>query len=448
MKLLQSNSAFALVCFAACCINIIGYYPGFSSPDTYDQYQQALHHVYQDWHPPLMAYVWHILLHLHHGIFPMLVAQLLLLYASCFCIGSTFKSATSKLLCVLCFLLLPFVQNFAGYIIKDVQMAYAWLLSIAIMYWLVFKHHKSYGLYAAIALLLITYGAWLRYNAVFALLPLCFIWMKVFSPLQNFWKLLLSASLLLLVIIKTEKLFKVAIGATKQYPEQVLLMHDLSGIFVTTSKNVFPQSFYQDANFDTAYIRANYRLSSYDNIWWNADHKSIVPQNITNATYQLKQAWLNAIINHPAAYLQNRCIGYLYFLRWYKRNDIFINFYFSQFPNANSYGNSSNSNIIKMGSYMAGFVMAQKNAYYMQPWFWLLLNVVLFAFLHYIKNPFKKQLALALLFSSLIYAFSQLVLFTTDSDFRYFYWNCLAISFSLFLILASVVENKQLKNNQ
>lgn len=46
---------------------------GVITPDTVEQYRQALTGQYQDWHPPITAWLWRMLLHIHGGSAPLLV---------------------------------------------------------------------------------------------------------------------------------------------------------------------------------------------------------------------------------------------------------------------------------------------------------------------------------------------------------------------------------------
>ncbi|MBW0006916.1 MAG: hypothetical protein JO335_04290, partial [Sphingomonas sp.] len=42
----------------------IGYWPGIMIDDARWQYQQAIDNAYEDWHPPLMAWIWRRLMFL------------------------------------------------------------------------------------------------------------------------------------------------------------------------------------------------------------------------------------------------------------------------------------------------------------------------------------------------------------------------------------------------
>ena len=58
-----------------------GYWPGVMIDDARWQYQQAVDNAYEDWHPPLMAWIWRRLMLLQPGPAPMLVVQLSLYWA-------------------------------------------------------------------------------------------------------------------------------------------------------------------------------------------------------------------------------------------------------------------------------------------------------------------------------------------------------------------------------
>src|SRR5260221_13697898 len=57
------------------------YWPGVMIDDARWQYQQAVDNAYEDWHPPLMAWVWRRLAFIVPGPAPMLLLQLLLYWA-------------------------------------------------------------------------------------------------------------------------------------------------------------------------------------------------------------------------------------------------------------------------------------------------------------------------------------------------------------------------------
>src|SRR5258708_13870483 len=62
-------------------LDAYGYWPGIMIDDARWQYQQAVDNAFEDWHPPLMAWIWRRLMIVEPGPAPMLTLQLLLYWA-------------------------------------------------------------------------------------------------------------------------------------------------------------------------------------------------------------------------------------------------------------------------------------------------------------------------------------------------------------------------------
>src|SRR6478672_2691796 len=65
----------------------VGYWPGIMIDDARWQYQQAVDNAYEDWHPPLMAWLWRQLSLVLPGPGPMLLLQVLLTWGGLALIG-------------------------------------------------------------------------------------------------------------------------------------------------------------------------------------------------------------------------------------------------------------------------------------------------------------------------------------------------------------------------
>jgi hypothetical protein len=210
------------------------------------------------------------------------------------------------------------------------------------------------------------------------------------------------------------------------YPEAKLFLHDLSGIFVAEKRNVFPAFLFDNPDFDTTYIRKKYTTATFDNIWWNPDglafnHKAVRTEAGTQA---LQGAWREAICQYPVTYLSNRADGFLHYLRIKNRDDFYHVFYPRIDPN--SWGLVFRENIVSR--VFIKYVWVQRNAPYMRPWFWLLVNGLLLGCTGRLKQPGHRITYAMLLLSSLLYLLASFLIYQTDVDFRYFYWNCLACS--------------------
>src|SRR5215831_14116841 len=58
--------------------NLLGRFPGEPGPDEFDQYRQAVANRFDDWHPPIMAWLWSYLRLLADGFGPIFTFQIVL----------------------------------------------------------------------------------------------------------------------------------------------------------------------------------------------------------------------------------------------------------------------------------------------------------------------------------------------------------------------------------
>lgn len=317
-------------CIAGFLFNYYSCHPGFASPDTIDQYHQALAGRYTDWHPPVMAMLWHLLNYIARGPQMMLLLQILFLWFSCWLLMRQAHSI-KWYICIVLFAWAPFIQNFIGYIIKDSQMALSLLLAVVLMLRIGSKQLKEAKWEIALCAVVLVYGSIVRPNAPPAALPLCllFAWV-LFRNSGRIVKLAAGAGFMLFIVLSNSLQYKVVHEDDMQYPTFKLYMYDLAGVYKATGDNVFPAFLYQDPHFDTAYLRTHYIPATFDDIWSNGDSLAVIPEGTEKMNNALKTAWTNAIKKHPAAYLANHADGFLYYLRLKKRN---INFHY-YFPYA------------------------------------------------------------------------------------------------------------------
>ncbi|PZF74188.1 hypothetical protein [Taibaiella soli] len=416
-----------LLCVLLFGVNVFACYPGFISPDTIDQYHQALTGVYDDWHPPVMALLWHCFMFVQKGTGPMLLFQLAMLWTACAILMSCFRNNVIKLF-VLLFCCSPIVQNFAGYIVKDVHMAFSWLLAISIILRAIVQERKLSKPEVVAVLVLLLYGTWVRINALPGVLPLLYLLVRQQFPLLKEIKkagLSVAGCLALLVIMSGVQNLVIKPEAT--HPENKLFLQDLSGIFVHTNQNVFPDFMYDpDANFDTAYIRTHFTTATFDDIW----ARNMIVDGDSVAV--LKHSWQKAVKENFPLYLRNRYDGFLYFLRIKNRPNVKLTYYwFFATPNQFQFAVRHNGLL----DAMERSVKLQANFIYMKPWFWLLVNVLLFPLAFRMKRGKMQLPFLMLLISSLFYLLPQFFIYQIDTDFRYFYWNCVAVSLAAILLV-------------
>lgn len=250
--------------FAGCDFYL--FYPGFVSPDTLDQFTQALHNSYGNWHPPTMAAVWHLLLPLWCGPQPMLILQLLFLWLGfAFLFDIALHRNKPAALFLLLLVLSPFVQNVAGNVWKDLQMSLSWFLAFAWIthawYW---KRQIAFTEFM-LCLALIAYGTWVRLSGFPATIPILFFLWKNSTLSAKYRTTLIAVSVAIIMSFLSLKLEKAVskniIHAHNDYIEYKLILHDLSGLSIRTGQNLFPPSISKWFGFDWNYIKKNYPLA-------------------------------------------------------------------------------------------------------------------------------------------------------------------------------------------
>lgn len=400
------------------------------SPDTVDQYEQALTGKYNDWHPVTMALVWSFLLKLHNGPQLMLLLQLILLWAACFFVARSL-GVKSGLLFIAVFFFAPFIHNFSGYIIKDVQMAAAWLLAAALIMDALVAGRKQSLAEMVICYALLIYGALLRIDALPGLIPLLILWAMVSMKKKYRPIMLLSVATIGLIFFLQAGLTKMA-EPEATFPERKLYMHDLAGIAVKTGTNPFPQGIYEDtAGLNINYIKNNYHPATFDMIWWNNDTVNIKPRKSEDAVQVLRNAWWMAIKQYPGIYVRNRWEGFLFHLRVKKRTESYNNYHI--WVQDNEYGIGHHPGALY--KIFDNWIGRHKYAFYMQAWFWMAANILLFLPAILVKEKRFRGAVILLLLSSLLYRLPQFFIFQVDTDFRYFYWTCLTCTLATFYMV-------------
>ena len=111
------------------------YWPGVMIDDARWQYQQSVDNSYEDWHPPLMAWVWRRLAFIMPGPAPMLLLQLLLYWAGIGLIAwwAYRRGQRGLAVAIACAGWLPAPLALTGTVLKDVLMAGFLLVSTGLL---------------------------------------------------------------------------------------------------------------------------------------------------------------------------------------------------------------------------------------------------------------------------------------------------------------------------
>lgn len=295
-------------------LDAYGYWPGILIEDSRAQYTQAVRNAFEDWHPPLMAWIWRRLMLVGSGPAPMLALQLLLYWAG-FAIAGAWawrrgRSGAGIALAAVGWL--PGPLELMGAVMKDALMAGSLVSASGLLLWQqTVRSRAAYwaltvGVFAAMAV-----AAALRFNAFLACIPL------VAAAVPRRWvetKARLAATGLCagVAMLSMVPAVNAVVQAERTGIELALIMFDLGGVTERSGVNQFP-----DMGLDDP-VAANHRC--YDVVWWNpyapwaTEHgveqcrigfnrfKSTMEDEGVNPA----ALWLRAVVDHPLAYAAHR----------------------------------------------------------------------------------------------------------------------------------------------
>ncbi len=293
---------------------IVVYQPGAMSPDSLSQFVQASTGELSDWHPPLMAFVWSVLLNIAPGPFGMLVWHQLLFWSgvAVVVLALRFGPLASALL-VLAIGLFPPVFGLLGVVWKDVGMGAA--LTLAVGFILLGKRVGSPVLLGA-AFVPLLYAVAMRYNALPAVIPLV-VWavyeiLRLRQALSKTVLGLASAGLVLAMLFISLGLTRVLVEGAPTWRGtatlQASLIHDLAGVAVQTDQVRFPAyAFAGDLPLTVELLRDLYRPDTLDLIVFHPElREQMISPGTQSQLPELVRTWWAVIRASPTEYVNHR----------------------------------------------------------------------------------------------------------------------------------------------
>lgn len=208
-------------------------WPGIAVYDTMRQYEEAVSGQIDDWHPPVMARLWELLLALHiGGSGPMLLLQLGLYWGGIGLIAAALARTGARRAgwATLLAGLSPLVVDWLGVIVKDAQMVAAMVGATGLVGWYRLQGRTLPRGVVALVVLLLGYAMLVRANAVFAVVPLALA-LGGWAGLRR-WPARAGALLLLtlLAIGGAGVVNHSLLGAERSHVERTQAIFDLAGI--------------------------------------------------------------------------------------------------------------------------------------------------------------------------------------------------------------------------
>lgn len=153
------------------------FWPGVVMYDSVAQYGQVLSGEFDDWHPPIMAWLWRALhLRFGGGAAPMLMLQVGL-YSGGFALLAHALASTGRVKAALATIVLmasPLLLGWQVVVLKDAQMLGALMGAVGLIAAYKLRERRT-PVVAFVVLVLLAYATLVRSNAAFATVPLAFL---------------------------------------------------------------------------------------------------------------------------------------------------------------------------------------------------------------------------------------------------------------------------------
>jgi MFS family permease len=295
---------------AGAALVFIAYWPGIMIDDARWQYQQVVDNAYEDWHPPLMAWIWRQLTGIATGPGPMLVLQVLLYWIGFALIATSAlkRGARGVALALVLLGFLPATLALSGTVTKDALMDGILLAASGMILWRPLVQASGARIALSLgAMALLFVAAALRFNAFFACVPLALAALPRRLP-SNVPLFFLSTIIAAAAFVMTGPAISALLQAEKTDVELSLIIFDLGGITEHSGVSQFPDMHVQNP------VAVNHRC--YDPYGWDSYSswaKKVCPLGfdplqalIDDDDFDARSWWVGSIVSQPIAYLQHR----------------------------------------------------------------------------------------------------------------------------------------------
>jgi hypothetical protein len=295
----RRRAPFAAVVIAALGfgLTLVVFYPGVMTYDARYVYAAIAQGVVGDWQSPVMTLLWSWI----DWITPPSASMFLLIAAS-YWLAAALLGVFVPLLA-----LTPPAFILVGVIWRDILFAALWLLAGALVLIAADARTGQRITAQAVALVAMTFAYLLRQNALFAapVLLAFVLWPSRFSLGRT---LVLYVPAVIALYGLTQVVYYGVLHAVRQNPIHAILVFDLEGITYFTGQNQFPVSWTPE---QSAMLTSScYDPGTWDGLWIHEPCPFVMDrlekQEHLFGTPALIEAWKNAVLAHPLAYLAHR----------------------------------------------------------------------------------------------------------------------------------------------
>ncbi|MCG8993363.1 hypothetical protein LH427_14280 [Laribacter hongkongensis] len=451
-------------------LTLAAYFPGVYTNDSIAMFHLALTDKYSNWHSPVMAWFWSVLIKGTGRIESLMVVHLILLG-----MGAAYWFGVFNRLRVGFFglflpvlILSPIVINFSGVVWRDVGFAFSMFFCCGIVSLALADKHITLGRIVAVLSLLV-YAFGVRSNGVFAIFPVAFFlsWVIFLRGAKDFSNAAIikvgavAASFILVAIVLSVQLFSAQyLKSENRYPFQYIEIYDLAGISTISGKDYFPGYIKDASGYDIKKVSEVYLTSveeagSANNLLLGS--KALIKLNHDiDLQEQLRVSWIGGIFREPLAYLKHRWLvfdflmsqGFYPFEKPQKDHDREALFKglskYLGFPDNHESFDIASSTAFPGGVEAKNFVedalaWSSGSVLYIG-WLWLAVLLTNFVFgLLIARCTCSGLMVLMLSASGLLYMLPYFFV-APAADFRYLYWCSLTGGVSSILIVSLVVN--------
>jgi hypothetical protein len=404
----------------------LSFWPGLMTWDSVRQYGQAVSGQFDDWHPPVMEWIWQRFIPLYPGPLPMLLLQLFLCAGGyALIVGWAFSQGRRKLgVALAACALMPLAPGLLGEVIKDSLTAAALLLATGLLLW----RERHWGFRAG-TILLVFFAATLRFNAFLAGPPLLIAalppsWSRTRARMAG---LAIGGAILLFV---TMPIANRLVGAAPSGVEDSLIIFDLGGITEFSSTDVFPPMGLKEPVAVNHRCYSPLRWDPYS--WWVARLCPIRFDTFRAAIASGKKPalayWLEAIATHPIAYLTQRMLHWNANARFLVPDEIQRALEPQTVPNPWNCQRGTSA----VAEFTDALAVASAYTPFGWPACWLALGCGVFILGRDLPS---RRVILPILLSGLLYGLGYSV-FSVASELRYYLWTMMAVLVAAVIALA------------
>jgi hypothetical protein len=433
----------AAICLAGFLFTFIAVFPGLMTWDSFVMYNMGVEWEFDDWHHPFIG----VLMGLGHFITgdpsPYLFIQLSLLWTGIYLFSLALRNQIGNWAIIAPFIgLLPFNLSLSGYLHKTPILTACFFFSCSWLFLSYTRNKKPMFLQIAALVIIIFLGSVVRGYSYLAALPILGFMVWLILRNTNIRRPIVVAIvfpfiiIVLYLIANNFFVYNVLEAQHRASKIQAIYKFDMAAIYVLTGK-VYGAKFLKSEYKDKDLAIKNYK--KHNGLWriLNFYEGAINPED----ERKMRKEWLLAISENFKVYLQH------------KKQTAFKCFGLTQkvaiFRSAGTASEKNTHNITKLDTvfYSMYKELRQLTRFYffMQPWFWALLNCVfsLLGIILFIKNRYRHFVLphCIMLWSASLLLFPYLLL-CLSADARFTFWNNVSTSFGAFGLTSVFIAKK------